>query len=321
MQPTPIIRARGVAKDFGQTRVLTNVTADIPPGITGLLGSNGAGKTTFLSLLLGLERRTAGELSVLGVDPSTAGPEVRASIGYSPEHHHLPADVQAADLVRHLAQLHGLPHQASTERASDALWLVGLGEERFRAIGTMSTGQRQRVKLAAAIAHDPALVLLDEPTDGLDPMQRDDMLSLIHRIGTEYGISIVLSSHLLEEVERICNNVVIIASGVVRRSGSLDDMRGRSTGLAIEIDGGHDLVATSLRQAGLDVTQSGARLTLRATADTQLPPGADQWFVHDMVRDVVAASGVGLRRMTDLTVSLEDVFLESNTSDPTGVHA
>ncbi len=321
MNSAPIIRATNVAKDFGETRVLTDVTADIPAGITGLLGSNGAGKTTFLSLLLGLERRTAGDLTVLGVDPSTAGPQVRASIGYSPEHHHLPADVQAADLVRHLAQLHGLPHQASTERASDALWLVGLGEERFRAIGTMSTGQRQRVKLAAAIAHDPALVLLDEPTDGLDPMQRDDMLSLIHRIGTEYGISIVLSSHLLEEVERICNNVVIIASGVVRRSGSLDDMRGRSTGLAIELDGGHDIVADVLRRAGLDVTQSGARLMIRQTTAVPRAADADRWYVHDMVRDAVAMSGVGLRKMTDLTISLEDVFLESNTSDPTGVHA
>lgn len=304
----PIISARQVTKSFGSTSVLTNISVDFEPGITGLLGSNGAGKTTFLSLVLGFEPRSGGQLSVLGHDPQTAGPAVRANIGYSPEHHHLPADVQAADLVRHLAQLHGLPHQASTERASDALWLVGLGEERFRPIGTMSTGQRQRVKLAAAIAHDPALVLLDEPTDGLDPVQRDDMLELIHRVGTEYGISIVMSSHLLEEVERICDRVVIISGGVVLRSGDLNEMRGGRTGVLIELDDGHEIVAERLRAAGLMVEVSGRQLLI----DAPPQPEADPYWIHDYVRDVVAWAGVGLRRLGDQTVSLEDVFLESN---------
>jgi ABC-2 type transport system ATP-binding protein len=305
---TPVISANRVTKSFGTTSVLTDVSVDFPTGITGLLGSNGAGKTTLLSMVLGFEPRNGGELSVLGHDPQTAGPEVRARIGYSPEHHHLPPDVQASDLVRHLAQLHGLPHQASTERASDALWLVGLGEERFRPIGTMSTGQRQRVKLASAIAHDPALVLLDEPTDGLDPVQRDDMLELIHRVGTEYGISIVLSSHLLEEVERICDHVVIISGGVVIRSGNIEEMRGGRTGVMVELDGGHELVADTLRDAGLVVTMSGSRLLV----DAPPQPGADPYWIHDYIRDVVAWAEVGLRRLGDQTISLEDVFLESN---------
>lgn len=310
-----MITAAGVRKSFGNTSVLTDVSMEIPPGITGLLGSNGAGKTTFLSLVLGFEPRDGGQLKVLGSDPTTAGPEIRARIGYSPEHHHLPADVQAADLVRHMAQLHGLPHQASTERASDALWLVGLGEERFRPIGTMSTGQRQRVKLAAAIAHDPALVLADEPTDGLDPVQRDAMLELIYRIGHEYGISIVLSSHLLEEVERICDNVVIIANGKVQRSGNLAEMRGDRTGVTVEVDGSPDQLVARLRASDLEVTVSGSRLNV--VAPTQA--GVDQFWIHDVVRDAVAESGIGLRRLTDQTVSLEDVFLESNTpSAPVG---
>lgn len=304
----PVIVADRVIKSFGTTTVLTDISVEIPTGITGLLGSNGAGKTTLLSMVLGYEPRDGGGLTVLGHDPQSAGPEVRANIGYSPEHHHLPEDVQAADLVRHLAQLHGLPQQASTERASDALWLVGLGEERFRPIGTMSTGQRQRVKLAAAIAHDPALVLLDEPTDGLDPVQRDDMLELIHRVGTEYGISVVLSSHLLEEVERICDNVVIISGGIVIRSGSLADMRGGRTGIVVELDGGHDLVAETLRTAGLTVARTGSRLLVEVPPQ----PDADPYWIHDYVRDVVAWAEVGLRRLTDQTVSLEDVFLESN---------
>ena len=303
-----VISANRVTKSFGSTNVLTDISVDFPAGITGLLGSNGAGKTTLLSLALGFEPRNGGELTVLGHDPQTAGPEVRAQIGYSPEHHHLPADVQAADLVRHMAQLHGLPQQASTERASDALWLVGLGEERFRPIGTMSTGQRQRVKLAAAIAHDPALVLLDEPTDGLDPVQRDDMLELIHRVGNEYGISVVLSSHLLEEVERICDHVVIISNGVVIRSGNIDEMRGDRTGVMVELDGGHELVAATLRQAGLVVDIVGSRLMV----DAPPQPGADPYWIHDYIRDVVAWAQVGMRRLGDQTISLEDVFLESN---------
>jgi len=288
--------------------VLSGLTVDFEAGITGLLGSNGAGKTTFLSLVLGFEPRTGGDLTVLGHDPQAAGPDVRARIGYSPEHHHLPDDVQAADLVRHMAQLHGLPQQASTERASDALWLVGLGEERFRPIGTMSTGQRQRVKLAAAIAHDPELVLLDEPTDGLDPVQRDEMLALIHRVGNEYGIDIVLSSHLLEEVERICDHVVIIANGEVIRSGNINAMRGGRTGVMVELDGGQDIVAQTLRQAGLQVEISGSRLLV----DAPPQPDADPYWIHDYVRDVVAWAQVGLRRLGDQTISLEDVFLESN---------
>ncbi len=305
---TPVISATRVTKSFGTTTVLTDISVDFPAGVTGLLGSNGAGKTTLLSMVLGFEPRNGGELAVLGHDPQTAGPEVRAQIGYSPEHHHLPADVQAADLVRHMAQLHGLPQQASTERASDALWLVGLGEERFRPIGTMSTGQRQRVKLAAAIAHDPALVLLDEPTDGLDPVQRDDMLALIRRVGSEYGISIVLSSHLLEEVERICDHVVIISNGVVIRSGNINEMRGDRTGIMVELDGGHELVADTLRQAGLSVKVTGSRLLVNAPPQAD----ADPYWIHDYVRDVVAWAEVGLRRLGDQTITLEDVFLESN---------
>ena len=310
-----VITASGVAKIFGTTSVLSDITVDFPAGITGLLGSNGAGKTTLLSLVLGFEPRDGGNLTVLGHDPQTAGPEIRARIGYSPEHHHLPPDVQAADLVRHLAQLHGLPQQASTERASDALWLVGLGEERFRPIGTMSTGQRQRVKLAAAIAHDPELVLLDEPTDGLDPVQRDIMLELIHRVGTEYGISMVLSSHLLEEVERICDHVVIIANGVVIRSGNINEMRGGRTGVMVELDDGHELVAETLRKAGLIVNIVGSRLMV----DAPPQPDADPYWIHDYIRDVVVWADVGLRRLGDQTTSLEDVFLESNDAAALGV--
>ena len=200
-------------------------------GITGLLGPNGAGKSTFMGLVLGLRPRQGGDLTVLGVDPDQSGPELRARLGYAPEHHDLPGDVQAADLVRHIAQLHGMPRRVATERASNALWQVGLGEERFRPI-------RHYVHRPAPAGEDgpghrpttPTLLLLDEPTDGLDPVQRDDMLALIRRVGSEFGIDILLSSHLLEEVERVCDSVVILANGVVGQSGTLSDLESAATG-------------------------------------------------------------------------------------------
>jgi ABC-2 type transport system ATP-binding protein len=295
-----VVTARGVTKRYGATVALDALDLEIGSGITGLLGSNGAGKTTFISLALGIRSRDGGELVVLGEDPAHAGIHVRARIGYAPEHHDLPPDVQAADLVRHLAELHGLPGQAAIQRANDALWQVGLGEERFRPIGTMSTGQRQRVKLAAAIAHDPALVLLDEPTDGLDPVQRDDMLGLIRRIGTEFGIDILISSHHLEEVERICDAVVIIDAGIVVRSGLLAELRRGKDGVVVEVDDRAEEVAILLRAAGLTVSVEGTLLLVESTER-----------MHDAIRDAVAELGVGLRRLEPRSRSLEDVYLEA----------
>jgi ABC-2 type transport system ATP-binding protein len=293
-----VISARGVVKRYGNTVALAGLDADIGPGITGLLGSNGAGKTTFISLVLGLRSRNDGELSVLGRDPETAGIELRSRIGYAPEHHDLPAELAATDFVRHLAEMHLLPRRAAVQRANDALWLVGLGEERFRLVGTMSTGQRQRVKLASAIAHDPELVLLDEPTDGLDPMQRTEMLALIRRIGTEFGMHIVLSSHHLEEAERICDAVVIVEGGEVVHSGTLADIRRGPEGLVIEVDARAEELASILAARGFDVTVDGDVL-LVASADA----------AYDIVRDAVADLGVGLRRLGPRGRTLEDIYM------------
>ena len=297
-----VVSARGVVKRFDRTVALAGLDVEIGPGITGLLGSNGAGKTTFISLALGLRARDAGELTVLGRDPATAGIEVRARIGYAPEHHDLPAELSATDLVRHLAEMHLLPHRAAVQRANDALWLVGLGEERFRPVGTMSTGQRQRVKLAGAIVHDPELVLLDEPTDGLDPMQRTEMLALIRRIGTEFGMHIVVSSHHLEEVERICDAVVIVEGGEVVHAGTLADVRQGPAGLIVEVDARADELATELERRGFSVGRKDGLLLL----------GAEDG-VHDAVRDAVADLGLGLRRLGPRGRTLEDVYLEAGS--------
>ncbi|MEM1333149.1 MAG: ATP-binding cassette domain-containing protein, partial [Actinomycetota bacterium] len=148
----PIVETSGLTMQFPSTRALDSLDLRVPPGVTGLVGANGAGKTTLISLMLGLLRPSAGLLTVLGLDPSAHGPALRARIGYGPERNVLPDDLRAYDFVRHLAEVKGLPSDEARTRASDSLYLVGLGEERFRALGTMSTGQRQRVKLAQAIA-------------------------------------------------------------------------------------------------------------------------------------------------------------------------
>ncbi|CAN5722229.1 ABC transporter ATP-binding protein [soil metagenome] len=300
---TSVVATSGLVKRWGDTLALAGVSLEVGRGVTGLLGANGAGKTTLLGLVLGLHPPDEGTIEVLGLDPATAGPQVRERIGYVPEHEALAPDVRAYDLVRHLAEVHGLPSREATTRASDALWLVGLGEERQRPVGTMSTGQRQRVKLAAALAHDPALLLLDEPTNGLDPMQREEMLALIRRISTELGIDVVLSSHLLEEVERTCDATVILAGGQVVASGSMGDLRSGGTGLVVDADSRAELLATHMRRAGLDVRIDGLRLVVDGPAEASA----------DAVRDAAAAQRVGLRRVQARTATLEDVFLASGS--------
>lgn len=299
----PLISADRVAKSYGSKPVLSDVTVQVGHGITGLLGANGTGKTTLLGMLLGLHRPDSGTLSVLGLNPANAGPQVRERVGYAPEHHLLPPEMSAYDFVRHLAEIHGLPRKDAINRASDMLWQVGLGEERLRPVGTMSTGQRQRVKLAAAVAHDPSLVLLDEPTDGLDPNQRDAMLTLIKRMGNEFGIDIVLSSHLLEEIERICDRAIILADGRVAASGSLDELRGTGTGTIVELEDSAAEVAGLLRQRGLDVSADGNRLVVIGAVGQEA-------LLVDSVRDAVAHQGAGLRSLRPRRRTLEDVFLE-----------
>ena len=291
-------------KRYGSFTALNGVDLDIAHGITGLLGANGAGKTTILGMLIGLHHADAGTISVLGHDPWSAGAKVRERLGYAPEHHQLPADVRAADFVRHVAELHGLPKAEATTRASDALWLVGLGEERFRPMGTMSTGQRQRVKLAQAIAHDPDLIMLDEPTDGLDPVQRDVMLDLIKNVASEFSIDVILSSHLLDEVEAVCDNVTIIGEGVTIASGKLDELRDpASIGIVLDLDGSDaeaTAVGTALQNTGFVVETNRTHLVIEG----------DDEAVFDAARDACAQAGVGIMRLQRRRLTLEDVFLE-----------
>lgn len=305
-----VVVAEHVAKHWGATPVLRDVSFRVGSGVTGLLGANGTGKTTLLGMVLGLHRPDAGTLTVLGGDPWKAGPDVRIRLGYAPEYDALPPDVGANDVVRHIAELHGLPRRDATGRASDALWEVGLGEERFRPVGTMSTGQRQRVKLAQAIVHDPSLVLLDEPTNGLDPAQREDMLELIRHVGHDLGMNVILSSHLLEEVERVSDSVIILDAGVVVADGRLDDLRTGGDELAVEVDGDHAMasaLADRLSAAGV-----AAHATLRTVVVAIERP-----IVLDLVRDVIADAGIGIRRLQPRVATLEDVFLSAAAGERT----
>ena len=304
-----LITVNGLTMQFGQHRALDSVDFTVHSGVTGLVGANGAGKTTFMSIALGLRAPTAGSIRVLDLEPVADGAKLRSLVSYGPERNILPDEMPAVDFVKHLAEIRGIPRKEAKTRASDILWLVGLGEERFRPIGTMSTGQRQRVKLAQAIAADPKLVFLDEPTDGLDPLARDEVLTLIRQISEEYGIHVMISSHLLEEVEQICDNIVILNAGKLIASGQLDKLTGESTGLEIELVMVDDLpnavadVERALQQVGLTVLREPESMTLRI-------PDGEPGLLPDLVRDAVADVGARLKRLEYRRRSLEDIILD-----------
>ncbi len=292
----------------GGVLALDSLTVAIEPGIVGLVGANGAGKSTLLRILLGLLRPTGGKATVLGMDVGADGPRLRERLGYMPEHDVLPPDLTATDLVAHLAEMSGLPRESARERTADVLRHVGLFEERYRAIGGYSTGMKQRVKLAQALVHDPELLLLDEPTNGLDPAGRDDMLELVQRTGTEFGIAVVMSSHLLGEIERVCDHVVAIDGGRLLRSAPLASFTGATGSLLVEVDEDAPGIAAALTAGGLAAAADGAR---RIVVDALTGTAA-----ADAVRDVLADRGRALIRLEIIRARVEDLFRDG--PDPAG---
>jgi ABC-2 type transport system ATP-binding protein len=294
-----VIEARNLTKRYGPTvTALDQLNVAVGPGITGLIGANGAGKSTLIKILLGLLTPTSGQARVLGHDCASDGFAIRTLTGYMPEHDCLPPDVTATEFVTHLGRMSGLPATAARERAADSLRHVGLYEERYRQIGTYSTGMKQRVKLAQALVGDPRLLLLDEPTNGLDPAGRTAMLDLIARIGSEFGISILVASHLLGEIEQICDNLVAIDGGRLLRADSISSVTQASAVLLVEVDEGTELLLAELSRRGLaPVAYQRGLLVQLAGEET-----------YDVVRDSVADLGLPLSRMEQRRHRIEELF-------------
>jgi ABC-2 type transport system ATP-binding protein len=299
VEVVPLVEIDHLTKRYGSSvTALDDLSVTIEPGVVGLLGSNGAGKSTLIRILLGLLAPTSGRALVMELDAATQSAEIRARVGYLPEHDCLPPDVSAADFVTHMGRMSGLPAGAARERAAEVLRHVGLFEERYRPIGGYSTGMKQRVKLAQALVHDPRLLLLDEPTNGLDPAGRDDMLDLVRRTGTEFGIAVIVSSHLLGEIERVCDSIVAIEGGRLLRADTLSSFTGRTRVLLVEVDEGMELLAAALERQGLRVGHEGRVLLVDAPDEAP----------HDLIRDAVVDLDLSLVRLEQRRGSLEDLF-------------
>ncbi|WSA47623.1 ABC transporter ATP-binding protein [Streptomyces sp. NBC_01803] len=303
-----MIQTESLTKRYPRVTALDRLTVDIGPGVTGLVGANGAGKSTLIKLLLGLAPASEGTATVLGRDAAREGGAIREQVGYMPEHDCLPPDVSATEFVVHMARMSGLPASAARERTADTLRHVGLYEERYRPIGGYSTGMKQRVKLAQALVHDPRLVLLDEPTNGLDPAGRDEMLGLIRRVHADFGISVLVTSHLLGELERTSDHIVVIDGGKLLRSQAIAAFTEVTASLAVEVtdsdahpDGAAALLA-ALGARGLTATAGTGHLVYVDAADEA---------VYDGVRDAITDLDLGLIRMEQRRHRIAEVFQEA----------
>jgi ABC-2 type transport system ATP-binding protein len=292
-----LLSADKLTKQYKTVTALNGVSFDIHDGITGILGENGAGKSTAIKIFLGLIPATSGKATVLGED-AHANVTVRSRLGYMPEHDCLPSEVSAAEFLTHMAELSGLPPSTARTRAADTLRHTGLFEERYRAIGGYSTGMKQRVKLAQALVHDPSFVFLDEPTAGLDPIGREEMLELVRKTHREFGISVLFSSHLMSDVERTCDRIIVIQGGQLLHSGAVDHFTKETETVFIEVDTNRAELVAALQQRGVTVTPNGSGLIIE---------GADE-TLYDQVRDALVDSNAALRRMAPQRHALTELF-------------
>ena len=299
----PLISTRALTKRYTGVTALDGLTVDLEPGVIGLVGANGAGKSTLIKILLGLLPPTEGEARVLDLDTATQGARIRELVGYMPEHDCLPPDVSATEFVSHMARVSGLPSGAARERTADVLRHVGMYEERYRPMGGYSTGMKQRVKLAQALVHDPKVLFLDEPTNGLDPAGRDEMLALIERIGGEFGIAVVVASHLLGEIERVATWLMAIDAGKLLRTAPLASFTERTGQLLIETDEPAEPLAARLVARGI-----GARADNRTVVVDLASGDGSEYGIYDAVRDETVALGLALVRLEHRRHQLEDLF-------------
>ena len=299
---TPLVEFEDLAVSYGQVQALAGVKGAFLSGPTGLLGPNGAGKTTLLKTLLGFLTPDRGRMTAFGKDPTREPLEVRRRLGYMPEQDcHIPG-MTASAFVAFAAELSGLPRDEAISRAHEVLYYVGLGEARYRNVETYSTGMKQRVKLAQALVHDPDLLLLDEPTNGLDPQGREEMLALIRDIATRRGMSLILCSHLLHDVERVCEQVIVLNQGQIARQGEMRELTGaRKQVFDVRFKGDAAAVLTDLKDMGAEWREAddGVRLFL--------PEGQGPETVFRVAKEC----GVQVRRIRPGAETLEDVFLRA----------
>jgi ABC-2 type transport system ATP-binding protein len=299
---TSLVEFTGLGVSYGPLQALAGISGSFPAGPTGLLGPNGAGKTTLLKTLLGFLKPDRGSISAFGVDPAKDPLEVRRRIGYMPEVDcHLPG-MTAARFVAFAGELSGLPADEATSRAHEVLYYVGLDEARYRRVDTYSTGMKQRVKLAQALVHDPDLLLLDEPTNGLDPDGREEMLSLIRDVAARRDMSLVLCSHLLKDVESVCERVIVLKQGEVAAAGRIAELTGpRRSIYDVRVKGDAAAFLTDLKDTGCDVREAedGHRVLMQ--------DGAGPDLIFRVARDC----GVQVRSLRPGVESLEDVFLRA----------
>ena len=292
---------------YGHRTILDQFNLTIPVGCTGLLGPNGAGKTTLIKTLLGFLTPAAGSAQVLGLDVATQGPAIRQRIGLMPEQDcHIPG-MNAVTFVAYAGELSGMPAAQAMRRAHEVLEYCGLGEARYRNVETYSTGMKQRIKLAQALVHGPKLVFLDEPTNGLDPEGRDDMLELVRDVSHGKGLSVVVSSHLLPDIERTCDNVIVLRRGEVVREGPIQELR-KTSGIQMEVDlrlyDERFIAAMASRGAALEAHQGSS---LRFGFEGDVPAAVLGSLILAAARD----SGAQVRSFQTAQRSLEDVFLEA----------
>jgi ABC-2 type transport system ATP-binding protein len=293
-----LLRTEGLTKRYPAVTALDDLTVDVPRGRVGLVGANGAGKTTLFRLLLGLAHPTGGRVEVCGIDVAADPIGVRSRLGYMPEHECLPLDQTAADVVSTFGELSGLPARAARQRASDILDLVGLDEARFRPISGFSTGMRQRTKLAQALVGDPELVLLDEPTAGLDPMGREEMLALVARLGS-FQISVLMATHLLDDVQQVCDHVVMIDAGRLVVAGATDSLLERTGLVTVDVGPRAAELVAGLQRAALSSVAADGLVEVTIDGDQDM----------DKLRDVIADLALPLYRLSTRLTSLDDVFL------------
>jgi len=306
---TPVVSLDNVTVEYGRNRALNGVTASFAPGAVGLLGPNGAGKSTMIKSLLGFIVPLQGQMRVLGLDVAVSPVEIRARIAYMPENDaHIPG-LTAVQFVSYCGELAGLPRADATQRAHEVLYYVGLGEARYRNVETYSTGMKQRIKLAQALVHDPALLFLDEPTNGMDPKGRDEMLELVRDLAHNKGVNLILSSHLLPDVEYTCEQVVVMDKGRIAAAGPIDALkqpRGRVYELRVKTPGELEDFFDHLRAAGLECHSTDDDV-VRVFVPGE--GGARRLFA------LAAESRVQVRHLRPSVPTLEDVFAHAVGED------